>query len=75
MLSVSAQAVILYYKKLVTTCAKKMDAYTYAAEMAYNSVDSTRKWVKIGNDYGRDGLESAEYWKCRAVTHYNPGQA
>jgi hypothetical protein len=47
----------------------------YAAEMANNSVDSTRKWVKIGNDYGMDGLESAEYWKGRAVTHYNPGQA
>ena len=57
---VKAQAVIIFYKKMVAMGegAKKMVAYAFAAEKTNNSQISVQKWVSLENDLGMDGLES-----------------
>ena len=69
---VKAQAVILYYKKLVQ-CGKKMVAYAFAAEKTNNHTNSVQTWVKLENDLGMDGLESRRD-NCGAVTRYSPSK-
>ena len=67
---VKAQAVIIYYKKLVL-CGKKMVAYAFAARETRNCLDSVRNWVKLEDDLGMDGLESRRD-SCGAVTRFSP---
>ena len=69
---VKAQAVILYYKKLVK-CGKKLVAYAFAAEATNNHTNSVQRWVKLEDDLGMDGLESRRD-NCGAVTHYSPSK-
>ena len=69
---VKAQAVILFYKKL-SHGAKKMAAYAFAAITTNNHQNSVRRWVKLEDDLGMDGLESRRD-NCGPTTRYSPSK-